>query len=199
MPPLAAAVREAELLQVLAAAGAVGLLRPGGAFAAAASGGNLAPVALRLLAEPRARAFLRVNVHEGTTWFDKERFEDLARGLEACAGLSAPQAPSAPAPPDSAPATSAAAPASRRTAKARKGGSSRGAPGGLHDARAHAGPAGVAVPAKGTSAARPAEASRPVSSQTLVDLAEGAGYRLDGLEASLQALSGGAPAGTGAR
>jgi hypothetical protein len=87
----AAAARRAELALLLGARG----------------GGGIAAQARRLLNDERGRAFLRVNLHGGVTWFDKERFEDLARGLEvAQAGEPAPPslAPRTPAGPETAPA-----------------------------------------------------------------------------------------------
>jgi hypothetical protein len=78
-PDDAAAARRAELALLLGARG----------------GGGIAAQVRRLLNDGRGRAFLRINLHGGVTWFDKERFEDLARGLElAQAGEAA--APSSP-------------------------------------------------------------------------------------------------------
>ncbi len=56
--------------------------------------GRLARTLLRLLAEPEARAFLRVNVYEAVAWFDKERFEDLVAGLRLAAAAAAPESAS---------------------------------------------------------------------------------------------------------
>ena len=75
----AAAARRAELALLIGARG----------------GGGSAAQVRRLLNDERGRAFLRINLHGGVTWFDKERFEELARGLEvAQAGEAA--APSLP-------------------------------------------------------------------------------------------------------
>jgi hypothetical protein len=75
--PLARAFREAASDDVTAARRAELALLLG-----ARGGGGIAAQARRLANDERGRAFLRVNVHAGVTWFDKERFEDLARGLE---------------------------------------------------------------------------------------------------------------------
>jgi hypothetical protein len=172
--------RKAELILVLAAANAVGISRADAPAAAPEPGHDLAGSALRLLSDEHAREFLRVNVHGGTTWFDKERFEELARALEACAAGSASVPASAPA----------AVPAS---AKARKTSPSRAkAAPSMEAGRAKGGGAAASTRAKNarSPAARApvARAAPLISGQTLVDLAASAGYRLDGLAASLQAL-----------
>jgi hypothetical protein len=146
-----AARRTAELSLLLAAAHAIGISSAGPASPVKRPSPDLAAAALRLLSDPRARAFLRVNVHAGTTWFDKERFEELARGLEVCAAGFVGDTATTPGP----------------EAKARKA------------ARATA----------AATASRPGP-DRQVSAQTLVEMAAGAGYRLDGLAASLEALAG---------
>jgi glycosidase len=146
-----AARRTAELSLLLAAAHAIGISSAGPASPVKRPPPDLAAAALRLLSDPRARAFLRVNVHAGTTWFEKERFEELARGLEVCAAGFVGDTATTPGP----------------EAKARKA------------ARATA----------AATASRPGP-DRQVSAQTLVEMAAGAGYRLDGLAASLEALAG---------
>jgi glycosidase len=84
-----ASQRQAELALVLAArepVPAVNAPVPAPAGAAPPAGGTLEGATLGLLGDERARAFLRVNEHGGTTWFDKQRFEDLVRGLALCEG-----------------------------------------------------------------------------------------------------------------
>jgi len=87
-----AAQRQAELALVLGAREPVPGRAPGGAPVPAPAGsapppgGGLARSTLRLLGDEHVRAFLRVNEHGGTTWFDKQRFEDLVRGLALCEG-----------------------------------------------------------------------------------------------------------------
>jgi hypothetical protein len=84
-----ASQRQAELALVLAArepVPAVNAPVPAPAGAAPPPGGTLEGATLGLLGDERARAFLRVNEHGGTTWFDKQRFEDLVRGLALCEG-----------------------------------------------------------------------------------------------------------------
>jgi hypothetical protein len=87
-----AAQRQAALALVLAArepapgpaSGGAPLLAEAGA--GRPSGGTLARSTLRLLGDEYARAFLRVHEYGGTTWFDKQRFEDLVGGLALCEG-----------------------------------------------------------------------------------------------------------------